>query len=1068
VVKPGGVANEALWSAEIEPDRRIRVTRVLHAHEDRFVGHYVDELLPGDATATLLGVADTGVPIEFETRFCGAVGEHLFSIHAFSEGDGRRLSGVIRNVTTERARLTHLGERDELNRGVLDAIPAPTAVIDAKGVIQLINAAWLHEATDLEHEVPLPGDSLFDAFGNSPHVVEGIRAVLDGRDDHYDVDLSDGTAWWNVRVAPFSLRGEPAAVIVHTDITERITQQRVIEALSERRRSAARQMYEQRGLLELIASGAALETVSREVIAVGERALPGSRWMVFTETPGAWSDKILIVGAEESDRLAIEEDYRTFSPARWDDPTNVVLIPSTWPATTPEQLAFAGSLAAPILTDRNLVIGYLIVRPSAEEDDPEARALIGQFASIVRLAVERDATTRRDAERLLEDPLTGLPSHTLFHRRLEQAISRIGTYARSVAVICLDLDRFGRINETLGHNAGDAVLVEMAERLRHSRPALDTVARAGGDEFVVLIEDVAHEDVALRIAGELLDALSQPIDLDGVEFVCPASAGVAVVADRSREAGSVESDANLAMAAAKSHGRNRVERYTTDLRSERPALTVERELHRATIDGQVIVHFQPEISLDTNTIVGVEALVRWDHPQHGLLLPVDFVAVAEESGAIVEIGREVIRQACSRVAEWGEMLDSALTVSINLSARQLEDPGLIAFVTTTLERFGVSPARLRFEVTERTLMAHGDRGVETFHALRDLGVHVTIDDFGTGYSSLLYLKQFPADALKIDRSFVDGLGEDSGDSAIVAAVISLAHQLDLTVIAEGVERPEQVSYLRRLGCEEAQGFLWGEPMSADSMTAVLERPLPMIPESSTPEIEVGSNGRELDEILAVLTHELATPLTIIGGYAEMLADRLDTDELSDASARNGMEAIERNVQSLGQLVASLADARDNVRPIEHFRLDIASLLDELREELEPAFEGREVTWELPTTPLVVEGDPAGLRQVAVNLLDNALKFSPNGSPVSVVAGGGDGNVTVRIIDHGPGVPTQRTSELFGRFARLGSTRRGLGLGLYLARAIARRHCGDVTYEPTAGGGATFVLTVPCNAGAEGT
>jgi diguanylate cyclase (GGDEF)-like protein len=1068
VVEPVGFAKEALWSAVVEAGPRIRITRFVSSDGDEHVGQYLDDLVHGDtlalATEALVAACETGTPQRFELTV--PVGSSLRSIevHVLPEREAHHVSGVAYDVTAERARLARLGQRDTLNRAVLDAIPSATAVVDARGVVQLINATWLSRAANLNRETPLPGDNVLEALEPAPEIAQGLRAVLSGERDDLDVDVFDGEQWWNVRAVPFELAGEPAAVLVRTDITERIQQRLMIEELGEARRRGARRMYEQRRLLELVASGTPLEDVLGELVLVGERDLAGSRWTVVASTPGGWADQITTVGVDDQERASFERSYRTFAPTRWDDLPAAVVVPGSASTSVASAIGFAGAIAAPILTKREVVTGFVLVRPATTEQDPDAEELVAQLASIARIAVERDATARREAERLLEDPLTGLPSHTLFHRRLEQAISRIGSTSRGLAVIYLDLDRFRRINESLGHSAGDAVLAEVASRLRAARPAPDTVARSGGDEFVVLLEDVPNADDGMLAATDLLAAIREPLELDGLELTCAASAGIVFVADPTSDAGTVESDAAIAMAAAKSHGRDRAERYSAALRTERPALATERELQRAVVDGQIVVHFQAEVSLDSNTVVGVEALARWQHPTRGMLLPLDFMEVAEESGAIVEIGREVLRQGCMQLAEWTSIADDPLTLSINLSPRQLDDPGLPTFVANTLDRFDIAPDRVRFEVTEQTLVARGDDAIERFDALRRLGVHVTIDDFGTGYSSFLHLRQYPADTVKIDRFFVEGLGHERGDATIIAAVISLAHELDLTVIAKGVERAEQVSYLRQLHCEGAQGYLWGQPMPPDSMSALLEHPLPPLPEDSTA-MAVGGERRELDDLLSVLTHELSTPLTVIGGYAEMLADRFD----ADASARSGVAAIERNVQSLGQLVAALAEARGTVGATARVRLDCASLVADLRRETETAFGERPVTWHLPDRPVLVEADPAGLRQIVVNLLDNAVKFSPSGSPIEITveAEPSAGGARVCVVDHGSGVPETRTGELFGRFARLGSTRRGLGLGLYLSRAIARRHGGDVTYEPTSGGGATFVLTVPPTTDSDG-
>jgi diguanylate cyclase (GGDEF)-like protein len=832
--------------------------------------------------------------------------------------------------------------------------------------------------------------------------------------------------------------------------------------IGSRKRAEAR-LADHHAVLELVATGADLETVLQKVADVGEAHLPGSHWVLMATGSMGWSEHVTSVGVDAAHAVELDEAYRTFAPTRWRQSPGVIVIPSDGGTPVGAALRLGGAWTLPVVEDGGQVAGFVVVHDPPEHADPEDLALVEQLGSVVRIVLQRDAATRRLAERMLEDSLTGLPTRTLFHRRAEQALARIGHGSLGVAVLSADLDRFGRINESLGHLAGDEVLTEVARRLRSAVPSPDTVARGGGDEFLVLVEDIADEAAAMALADRLLAELRRPLVMDDIEFTCPASIGVVFRDTEGSSVEMLEGNAALAMAAAKAKGRDRAELFTDDLRVAMPRLSLERELAQAVTKQQFVVHFQPEVELATNRVVGVEALVRWDHPERGLLPPADFVGAAEESGVIIDIGRQVLEESCARLAEWSADDHPQLAIAVNLSARQLADPGLVEFVRAVLERHGIEPSRLVLEMTESTLVDDADRASAAFAALRDLGVSVAIDDFGTGYSSLRYLKRFPADVLKIDRSFVDGLGLDAGDSAIVAAVIRLAHRLDLTVIAEGVETPEQLAHLKRLGCEQAQGYLWSRPMTAEEMGAFLQRPLPEIPDVLVSQLEPGDDRSELDELLAVLTHELSTPLTVIGGYAEMLADRLDLDD-ADAGARTGVAAIERNVHNLGRLVAALADARGLGSGGDSVRFDARRFVEQTMADLAPILTGHELE------VLVAEGnveasitaDPVGLSQILTNLIGNATKFSEPGNRIEVSVETDGRHVRIAVVDHGAGVPPERVDELFGRFSRLGSTRRGLGLGLYLSRSIARRHDGDVTYEATPGGGATFVVTLPAS------
>jgi diguanylate cyclase (GGDEF)-like protein/PAS domain S-box-containing protein len=824
-----------------------------------------------------------------------------------------------------------------------------------------------------------------------------------------------------------------------------------IQDITPRKLAEAR-LADQRSLLELVAGGAPLEDVLDAVVQAGERHVAGTQWVAIATTV----DGVRAAGVEDAHAVELAEAYRAFAPTRWREARGIVVVPPDGGSALGAALRLGGAWTLPVVEEGGQVSGFLVVNDAPAVVDPMDAAFVEQLGSIVRIAVHRDATTRRLAERLLEDGLTGLPSRTLFHRRAEHALARVGSGSAGIAVLTIDLDRFGRVNESLGHLAGDEVLAEVARRLQDVVGSPDTVARGGGDQFLVLLEDVAGDAAAMATAERIAEELRRPIVVEELEFSCPGSIGVVWCGDRHAEIQVLESQAALAMAAAKQRGRDRAQVYSADLQKTQPRLTLERELLRAVAEEQFEVHYQPEVALDSNRIVGVEALVRWRHPERGLLPPADFVGAAEESGAIVEIGRQVLAESCARLAEWSAVGGFDLTVAVNLSARQLADPGLVEFIRQTLERHHLEPSRLVLEMTESTLVDDTDRASDVFTALRDLGVRVAIDDFGTGYSSLVYLKRFPADVLKVDRSFVDGLGTDPGDSAIVAAVVRLAHRLDLTVIAEGVETAEQLAHLRRLGCEQGQGYVWGRPMPADDIAELLRSPLPDVPTAHVATLEVESDRSELDELLAVLTHELSTPLTVIGGYAEMLADRLD----ADSGARTGVAAIERNVHNLGRLVAALADARGLGAGGTAVPFDAVAFVGQAVADLTPILDGHRVDLDMTSRPAPVLADPVGLSQILTNLVGNATKFTDPGDLVQVRVGVDKDLVRIAVVDHGPGVPPERVEELFGRFARLGSTRRGLGLGLYLSRAIARRHGGDVVHEHTPGGGASFVVTLP--------
>lgn len=430
-----------------------------------------------------------------------------------------------------------------------------------------------------------------------------------------------------------------------------------------------------------------------------------------------------------------------------------------------------------------------------------------------------DTTERRSiAERLeyqaIHDPLTGMPNRLLLVDRLEVAITRAKRTGLSLAVMFIDLDRFKIINDSLGHAAGDQLLETVAERIKASVRPNDTIARFGGDEFVILCEDISTERQTQEISERLLENIHRPIMLREGEVYVTASIGLARSFGGDDTAETILRDADTAMYRAKDGGRNRVEEFdeTTHTRAVED-LETGNGMFRALAQDEFRTHYQPVIDIRTGKLSGFEALVYWEHPQQGHIPPKDFIALAEETGVIVPLGMKVFETACLQLKKWHETGDVAkdLTMSINLSPRQLTEPTLFNEVKKIIERTGVDSSKIWFEITETALMTDVNSTIIMLDQIRTLGIHFEVDDFGTGYSSLSYLKKFPVEALKVDQSFVSGLGSDMEDTAIVAAVISLAHSLGLKAIAEGVEEPRHLAELRTLGCEFAQGFLYSTP-----------------------------------------------------------------------------------------------------------------------------------------------------------------------------------------------------------------------------------------------------------------
>jgi diguanylate cyclase (GGDEF)-like protein/PAS domain S-box-containing protein len=448
-------------------------------------------------------------------------------------------------------------------------------------------------------------------------------------------------------------------------------------------------------------------------------------------------------------------------------------------------------------------------------------------ANVLADAIERHAADQALRQRVLHDALTGLPNRLSFIDALNDALRRALVSGSPVGILFLDLDHFKLINDSLGHHAGDALLRAVAPRLRdHLRPG-DVVSRFGGDEFGILIDRLADEGEAVAIADRVAAAFAQPFSLDGVEHFVTASIGVAVARPADLGAANAElliRDADAAMYRAKEKGRSRCVLFDAEMRATaKRRLETERELRHALDKDQLALHYQPVVSLRSGEISGLEGLVRWRHPERGMLDPAEFVSIAEDSGLIEPIGRWVQERACRQVIEWHEQRPDArpFDVAVNLSARQVAHRDLPATISEVVARTGLDPCHLRLEITESVLVEESATAIASLEALNEIGVRLVLDDFGTGYSSLAYLNRFPFHALKIDRSFVDGLGIEQERTAIVEAIIGMARALSLEVIAEGVENEVQLAELRRLGCDYAQGHLFHAAMPASEVSRLL-------------------------------------------------------------------------------------------------------------------------------------------------------------------------------------------------------------------------------------------------------
>jgi diguanylate cyclase (GGDEF)-like protein/PAS domain S-box-containing protein len=464
--------------------------------------------------------------------------------------------------------------------------------------------------------------------------------------------------------------------------------------------------------------------------------------------------------------------------------------------------------ASPLFDDRGSLVGMIGVSTDISE----------------RKALE-DELERRASH----DPLTGLPNRPAFVDRLGQALRRARRRKNSrnkVGVLFMDLDGFKTINDSLGHEAGDRFLVTVAERLKNRLRPEDTLARFGGDEFAVLLEDTANVTEAIRVAQRIAESLQEPLAVNGHQVSVSTSVGIALSSEHTDDPEGMLRRADAAMYRAKEQGPGRYAVFDPTMQARaQERLELEAELGRALKRGEFVLYYQPEVSLHDGTIVGFEALLRWQHPERGLLQPQAFMPVAEETDLIVPIGRWVLEEACGQAKRWEEERpsDPPATIEVNFSSRQLARRGLPRTIEEVLRRADLEAHRLALDITETILIKASEDYAQTLDALKKMGIRLHLDDFGTGYSSLSYLKRFPVERVNVDRSFVKGLAENPTDTALVRMIIDLCHTLGVEVLAEGIETSEQAALLRDMGCDLGQGYYFARPMLGEELPKRLPR-----------------------------------------------------------------------------------------------------------------------------------------------------------------------------------------------------------------------------------------------------
>jgi diguanylate cyclase (GGDEF)-like protein len=530
-------------------------------------------------------------------------------------------------------------------------------------------------------------------------------------------------------------------------------------------------------------------------------ALARELWRVTIAESGATGQAVL------RDELVVMEQYAT-------DAHNI-----------PELAAahIQAAMAAPVHENGVVAGGLVVASYRPRRYSQRDREVLQVFAEHVSLAVT-DHKTREKMHEAYHDSLTGLASRALFMDQLDQGLARADRQHSRLAVLFVDLDRFKIVNDSLGHSAGDMLLIGVADRLRSCLRLTDAAARFGGDEFAVVLHDLGNNDQAVTIARRINEVLEVPFVIDGREVFVNASIGIAFSSDAGRSGEDLMRSADLAMYQAKKNGKGQYATFRPSMRATlMRTLDLEADLRRAVERDEFVLHYQPIVELAGGRVNGVEALVRWRHPQRGLIAPQQFVPLAEETGLIVPLGLRVLHEACRQASAWNAARrdQPPLTVSVNLSARQLQQPDLPGLVAQTLLETSLEPASLVLEITETLLLHDTESTMERLHQLKSLGLRLAIDDFGTGYASLAYLRRFPIDIIKIDKSFVDEIAAGPDASVLARAIVQLGQTLRLGTVAEGIEAADQLTELRGAGCQLGQGYYFAKPLERDEMNTLL-------------------------------------------------------------------------------------------------------------------------------------------------------------------------------------------------------------------------------------------------------
>ena len=664
-----------------------------------------------------------------------------------------------------------------------------------------------------------PPDKAREYFADEQRIIRSGKPMIDKEEA---AALGDRT-WILTTKVP--LRGRNGEIVGLIGVSRDISDRRKADLL---RRGQA-------DVLEMIATGAALEGVLDRLAGLVESQLAdvacgillleedGSRFAYTAgpNLPRAFVDAIEAIPVGPAAGSCGTAVHRRAAVIVSDIPRDPLWSDLREAAAA---AGFRACWATPVYSQHGQTLGAFALHATTEREPTESEMhLIDTATRIAGIAIERRLAEERIHFMANHDALTGLPNRALLKDRLAQAVLYAKRYDQWATVAFVDLDSFKVVNDSLGHNAGDELLKAVAARMVACVRATDTVVRLGGDEFVVLLLDQpkSAEGIAVTL-NKIRSAIAEPIELAGRTLSPTASIGVASYPNDGADADALLANADAAMYRAKELGRDNIQFYTPELSlGVHGRLFLQEELRKALVRGEFVLNYQPQVDLRANRIFAVEALIRWNHPQLGLIPPLKFIPLAEETGLIVAIGDWVLREACRQNKAWQDAGRPPITMCVNVSPRQFREKGFAATVAAALAESGLEARYLELEVTESMVMRDVDQALASMEHLQRLGVHLAIDDFGTGYSSLSALKMFPVARLKIDRSFIKDLPRDENDRAVTTAVISLARKLNMKVIAEGVETAEQMAFLRDADCDEVQGYHFSKPVAAEEIAAML-------------------------------------------------------------------------------------------------------------------------------------------------------------------------------------------------------------------------------------------------------